>query len=97
MQPRVRLAGLGAMRLAHEILAILASACRFFGTVRHPAIRSEHEDEGVGHAASRRALQEVQFPRAKRGGNVPVSGVCSVGYAGTAGVGETWGELEMAG
>src|SRR5208337_2961214 len=51
----------------------------------HPAVRFEHEDHGVGLAASRRALQEVQIPRAKRGGNVPVSGDCSVGYVGTAG------------
>ena len=85
------------MRLTPEILVVLASSCRFPGTVWHLAIRFEHEDDGVGLLLSRRAPQKVQVPRAKRGGNVPVFGVCSVGYAGIAGVGETWGEIEMAG
>jgi len=85
------------MRLTPEILVVLASSCRFPGTVWHPAIRFEHEGDGVGLPPVVAPSSEVQIARAKRGGNVPVSGVCSVGYAGIAGVGETWGKLETAG
>ena len=85
------------MRLAYEILAVLASSCRFPGTVWHPAIRFEHEDDGVG-------LPPVVAPsRKSRSREQSAAEMClfpasaPLDMLELRGMGETWGELEMAG